>query len=545
MDLKTITAAVEAQRRVSKQRQFRSDLTPQLSDAITAIANDDLDREGKNLEISRQVVIYLLQNGRFFKTANGKWSDAIYLDRTYHYYYSINSDDFLSRIAQLTGIGRATKLFEYVKCAIEDAAVGRNVPTIVKRAFWYVGQEATYITYKMGSVLRIDKNGPRIVDNGTDDIIFPSNNYLASWDLQSSFSDPFDTLTAFKRATYDNSWSKILLKLWTLAMFCMRTDGSKPLLMISGDGRCGKTVIADSIIWMLGIPTSPESVTNRSKDEEIFWLKLDRGGIVALDNVDSKVDWLCNALCCASSKDSHSRRALYTDKEEINFSANSWVITTSVNPAFADNTSLTDRMVIVRLGYRDNAVFSSHKSALEDEAKKYQSHVLSWIVDQVARYYRTPHESCDVFKRDPQFSSMAMTFGKIWGKEQAVMTALTEGETLKLDFALRNSKVGALLVMLARRWAAQPFEGDAQLLLATFKEIDPTFNLMSLKEFIGEMKNLTPAISRHIVYSAGGNKDNPWYKIGGLKGENYIMNIPTMDEITTKTTSDLVEPRLF
>lgn len=542
MDLKTITDRVGKQRKKANNVFFSSDVAPQLAETLTEIINQDAAYETKCMSIAQAVVGYLLRNGRFFKDKSGQCKNAVYLDETYKYYYPISSDSFRGYLAQVTGINRAGKVFEYVKSAVEDVSVGRNIPVIRPSSYWYVSPQATYITYKPGTVVRIDRNGFRIVNNGTDNVVFPVNNYTHPWELQETFADPFKTLIGLSKATYENDWSAILLKMWVLAMFCLETDSPKPILMISGDGRSGKTIIANTIMKMLGLPDKPDATTARGKDEETFWLRVDKGGVLAIDNVDEKIDWLPNALCCAASSDSYTRRALYTDKGEVSYASNAWIIATSAKPAFADNTSLTDRMVVVKLRNRDGYVRSFHPSVLEAQAIKYQSHIMSWVVNEVQRYYTTPHVRCDISKRDPKFSSMAATFGRIWKQEESVIRALTEGEQTKMHFALSNSKVGAMLILLARKsWSIQPFEGDAHSLLCLFKEVDCSFNLMSLKEFVDEMRSLGPSIANHLFYSAGGEKSNPWYRIGGVKDSPGSFDdsiVPCMDEMTVKTTKE-------
>ena len=96
--------------------------------------------------------------------------------------------------------------------------------------------------------------------------------------------------------------------------------------------------------------------------------------------------------------------------------------------------------------------------------------------------------------------------------------------------------------MLAKRWATQMFEGDAQALLSLLQEHDKTLSSKSVQEFTQEMRALTPNLQQHLFFSSGGSKDSPYYRIGGPKNtpDAYLDEIvPDLEEISAKVTAEV------
>ena len=62
---------------------------------------------------------------------------------------------------------------------------------------------------------------------------------------------------------------------------------------------------------LLGIPEQISAVTKNGESD--FWTTLDGGGLACFDNVDTRIDWLPDALAAAATAGSHQKRKLYTD----------------------------------------------------------------------------------------------------------------------------------------------------------------------------------------------------------------------------------------
>jgi hypothetical protein len=537
MDVEKLIDGAGKQKKKVRSTYFFSDASPKLAEKLNALANEVAAKEAIYAAIANEVVYYLKLHGQFYKRKYGSFRDALYLYQDCKALYDIHHDSFCALLSRLTGINRSSKIYEYVFSAIENTSIGDEVVSVEPKSYWHVTDQATYITYKPGQIVRIDRNGLRIVDNGTDNVIFPQHCFIENWDLVEAYSDPFKTLWIFKNGSFEHSWGLQLLKLWFLSIFCLPAGITRPILTLCGINRSGKTALIRSVMEMLGLPDLPMGLDERGKTEETFWLKLDKGGILCLDNIDERVPWIANALCCAASGDTTSRRTLFTDKSETIFFPNAWIALTTINPVFASNPAVSDRMLVVRMKHRTDDM-SSWDGRLHAQIKNCRNSIMSWLVNTIKRFYVTPLSQCDTIKRNPSFSAIAMTIANVIGEGDKSEHAIRESEFFKKVFNLANSRLGQMLVLLSRRrWKEQPFEGDAQALLATLLEYDKSFSSMSVQELTEEIKQLKPNLSQHLLLSIGGAKDNPIYRLCGCREspEQYIdEQVPDIDEVASR-----------
>ena len=428
-------------------------------------------------------------------------------------------------------------MWEFLYRAVEDASIGNGVLSIEPSAYWHVTEKATYITYKPGKLIRINAMGAQEVNNGTDNVVFPQSAYLENWELVEKPVDPFSRLQAFRGGTFEHSWGLPLLRLWTLSLFCLPSDANRPILTLSGSPRSGKTAIAKVIIKMLGMAPEVIGLTRSEKSEEALWLRVDKGGLCVVDNIDDSIPWIANTLCCIASGDAMTRRTMYTDKGETFFKPNAHLILTTARPVFVSETSVADRLLVISMIHRNDGR-TSWDTKLQAEAAKHHSGIMTWVVQQVTKFWSAPLVECDIVKRAPSFSAVAMTLAKTSNDDKRVEDILHQSEFFKRTFNLSNSRLGKILALMAERiWALQPFEGDAQALLSTIQEYDKSFTRGSVQEFIEEMRRLAPNLVQHIQLSINGTMNSPIYRICGMRETptQYIDEaIPTFEETEEK-----------
>ena len=160
LEVKDLATKVHRQRKkVNNLGYFVSPSCPQLAEKLTSIINEEANNEAKNTLMAQAIVYHLTRNGKFFKKKHGGFNDSFYIGGDKNIVYETCSDYFISYIARITGISRASILWKYVKCAIEDESISDEVTVTTPKNYWYVSEEATYISYKTGKLVRIDRNG--------------------------------------------------------------------------------------------------------------------------------------------------------------------------------------------------------------------------------------------------------------------------------------------------------------------------------------------------------------------------------------------------
>ncbi len=202
--------------------------------------------------------------------------------------------------------------------------------------------------------------------------------------------------------------------------------------------------------------------------EDNFWPCCDAGGILTLDNADSKCRWLADALASAATDGCSQRRKLYTNTETVILRAKAWLCITSANPTFASDSGLADRLLLVRM---ESATENTSDSALTDEILAARdsglSHIATTLSAALADKVPVPP---GLNKRHPDFATFACRIGRALGRESEALAALQTAEADKSAFCLENDAVATALLAYLRTTAT--FEGTAAELARRLIETD-------------------------------------------------------------------------
>ena len=322
-----------------------------------------------------------------------------------------------------------------------------------------------------------------MVDNGTDDVLFPYGATLAPWRLTKPI-DPFQACTLLRDISTSSPHGRLLLILWVCSL--PSDQRTKPPLVLSGVVGSGKTRLARGIFELYGLPPRIAAVLKNGDGD--FWAAMDGGGIVCIDNADTRVDWLADALAAAATAGTLEKRRLYTDAERVSLKARSWLCVTSASPSFAADAGLADRLLVVRLNRREG---STAETTLSDEILAHRNAGLSWIAQTLSRALAdSAAVPAGLNARHPDFAQLAVRIGRAIGCEPQAVAALQAAEADKGLFNLENDTIGAALLELLQ---AGPFAGTAAELLKALVEIDPSFDgKLSAKRLAKRLSKLWP-----------------------------------------------------
>jgi hypothetical protein len=119
---------------------------------------------------------------------------------------------------------------------------------------------------------------------------------------------------------------------------------ARPMLETTGVMGSGKTTI-ERLIKRLWDPTAPETVRLDPRD---FLQKASHSYIVMLDNQNSLPEWAADTLCRLVTGESDSKRALYTDDEDIIVELKRTVLLNGINTP-SDRPDVRDRTLPIEL----------------------------------------------------------------------------------------------------------------------------------------------------------------------------------------------------
>jgi len=165
--------------------------------------------------------------------------------------------------------------------------------------------------------------------------------------IDSKMFDVFTTLFNVKKKDQDNT---LLLKCYIISLFI--PDIPKPVLVLHGEQGGAKSTFQE-LIKMLVDPSTTQTFTF-PRDSNEFIQQLSHNYIVYYDNVSVIQDWVSDLLCRAVTGSSFSKRALWTNDEDVyyNFKRNLGINGIDLAATKAD---LLDRSILMETDRIDKA----------------------------------------------------------------------------------------------------------------------------------------------------------------------------------------------
>lgn len=271
-----------------------------------------------------------------------------------------------------------------------------------------------------------------------------------------------DMLQAFVNV-HEEDWP--LLVGWLTA--ALRPAGPFPLLTLQGQQGSAKTTTARVLRALVDPNVAP--LRTEPRDARDLAIVANNGWALAFDNLSRVAPWLSDALCRLSTGGGFTTRALYTDAEEVIFSAQRPVLLTGIED------------IITRSDLLDRAILLTQPTISEErrrpEAEFWhafeQAHpaILGALLDAVVGALRSrPTIHLDRLPRLADFAlwATAVEQGLGW-KPGTFMTAYATQRQEVDQLALEASSIAATLVVWWQAWSAQhpsrAWEGSSGALL--------------------------------------------------------------------------------
>jgi hypothetical protein len=136
----------------------------------------------------------------------------------------------------------------------------------------------------------------------------------------------------------------VLIVAWFLA--ALRSGGPYPLLAISGEQGCAKTVLSKLLKALIDPNAAPVRALSREQRE--LMIAANNGHLLAFDNLSALPHWLSDALCRLATGGSFAVRRLYTDDEEVLFQAARPILLNGIEDIIS-RPDLGDRAIFLTL----------------------------------------------------------------------------------------------------------------------------------------------------------------------------------------------------
>ena len=332
---------------------------------------------------------------------------------------------------------------------------------------WDRRGQVIYISSGDTEMCRIDATGAKMVQNGTDGVVFLRGKTLAPWKLQDGAGvDPFAAAALFQGASFADAHGLMNVRLWVLNLFA--SHATKPPMLITGGAGSGKTRMAKGIKEILGmrqdgaLDLSVQQIEDGDKGLDAFWATVNDGKLEVFDNFDTKIKWASDTLQTAATDGQTKRRTLYTTFGVSILRANASIILTSNNPIFSTegNGGLADRLITIPLSLNRS---TSQDVELSREIAKNRDQYLTWFVRTLSKVLADDQPVDErVNRRHPDYGVFSVKVGRAIGDEKGVVAALSSAEADKALLPLRNDAITKeiLEVLRENEWTWSGTSGE-------------------------------------------------------------------------------------
>jgi hypothetical protein len=183
----------------------------------------------------------------------------------------------------------------------------------------------------------------------------------------------------------------LLLKCYIISLFIPEIP--KPILLLHGEQGGAKSTFQE-LILMLVDPSITQTLTF-PRDSNEFIQQLSHNFITYYDNVSTIHDWISDLLCRAVTGSSFSKRALYTNDDDIYYNFKRIIGINGIDLA-ATKADLLDRSIIIQTERIDKKDRKKIKKIWE-KFNQIKPYVLAYIFDILSKVlrYKSEHGEID------------------------------------------------------------------------------------------------------------------------------------------------------
>lgn len=426
--------------------------------------DDRMDVRSRKINVWNFFLTVELQSGTQFVCAvpGGQLYMILGLDNQVLSLPTHGGDEFFAYLHEWYGLARSES---YAKLLYETlrAYVGRHGSKTELRRFavFKTATQTTYISAYNGRMYKID--GSTITDEpmGEDGVFFANddNGFHCSPDVQNhGILIPRVTDINFAPSGLSGispEQQKRALVIWMFALAFPDLMPTKPVLLVEGVKGSGKTSCAAQLQLIL-FGHDRRLITRKSKEDD-FGVTLLRSPIALLDNLDTYIDWIPDAVAAYTTGGEWSSRKLYTDDEHLIIKPHAFLAVTTRNPASFRRDDVADRCLILRLERRKSFTPEARrKREILDDRPRLLGEYL-WYVGQIIEELRRDNDlDMSESERMADFAALGRVVGRVLGWESNSIDELMQALQGERDAFINEDDP---LIELVNRWLVYKPQG--------------------------------------------------------------------------------------
>jgi len=429
------------------------------AESMAAVIRDIRNGEGKPHQINDLVATEIredLQDFSYFYKANEK-SYLFLRDKKELVAVSPKTSACILLIDRY-GLNSTETIYAFVVESLRVKILQSGAETAIHRLSFYNQETCTvYISNFRNQIIRVGPDKIETVDNGTDNIIFLMDLTYEPIEFEPTTVNPAHSLIDehilskmnIAQGSVSKGAIKVLCLLWIIAIFFPQKMFTRAIIAFIGPKGSGKTITLRKIGRL--IFGRKFNVTPLSADVKDFDAALTNSPLVAIDNADSRLDYLPDRLAMAATGGSHKRRELYTTNELVEFEINCFVGISSRTPEFTRD-DVTDRLLPIPVERFVNYIPENKLLAEIDKNRKAMLVELIFFVQSAVQAMKAQANADDTGSfRIADFGDFALKICREAGCESEIKAAFTDLVKAQSKMALDGSSLAGLLHVFAMK----------------------------------------------------------------------------------------------
>lgn len=425
------------------------------------------------------------------------------------------------------GLSIKLPITAYVTAAMRSVCLQYGERREVRRfTKWDAETKMLYISRYDGTVWRLDGTTITIVNNGRECFFLDDDH--GSCPPEPIIGPHGRLIPALTKLHYQESTPGGItpaqqahtMTAWLFATAFPDLLKARPVLIVEGAPGSGKSVAMQNIQLVLHGRIRPIIFSRQGKAED-FGVQLLRSPIAVLDNLDSFVEWLQDAICAYATTGIWLKRKLFTNDEEHEIRPQAFLAVPSANPSTFRRADLADRCLVLRLDrIDDNRLVDSIQGQLTADRPYLYGEWLYWLNRIVAELRKGEYrEKIQQGQRMADFASMVHIVGQVLGWEPGTSDGVLEALQSERDAFIGESDALADVLDL---WLENRKNVSRQIVLTDLYQELSDVASKARKQFYRSANTLlqklrSPHLRALFTIDAGGEAGKTVYKIRRTK----------------------------
>jgi hypothetical protein len=307
---------------------------------ISAIRNVVLDRDTPPFDKRRGVACIVKEGlsalGTFLRTNDGR---VFFFHKGERRLYDVDQTPFRHLLTEISGLAATESFFNFTLEKLQ-ASANRTARLVEVHTFAHFDKEAGLLAVSDGAtgVWVRERGGDwQLRNNGDNDLLFLTDSHANRWvpdfSINASALEWFLSQFMFAHSPLAAEDYRTLTLVWLVQQFFPPLRRTRMIPAFLGPQGSGKTTAMRLVGRLLVGPEFDVTGLQRER-EDAFVASVCNRVVLGLDNADSKIPFLPDALARYATGQRYHLRKLYTTNEEVSFSPRAILMISSRDPQF-------------------------------------------------------------------------------------------------------------------------------------------------------------------------------------------------------------------